>query len=189
MLNVFILKINQAAIFVIVFVFVYVFVSVFVFVFAKCFYTNDQSDVRGLEGNNWFTKRMEIINNNITYRDNPNLKTWATSNLLCFEMLYMVMFDTIDLVSFVSLSCLGSLAQWGFKFWWSRGPDSGNLPFALSDVISSEYPIKQCSVNTSSNLPRVRCNNNKMSKMEYCSERGKFRLIPFLWRDNSELGF
>jgi len=49
-LNVFILKINQAAIFVIVFVFVYVFV--FVFVCAKCFYTNDQSDVRGLEGNN-----------------------------------------------------------------------------------------------------------------------------------------
>ena len=48
---------------------------------------------------------------------------------------------------------------------------------------------KQCSVNTSSNLRRVRCNNNKMSKMEYCSERGKFRLIPFLWRANSELGF
>jgi len=53
-LNVFILKINQAAIFVIVSVFVYVFVYVFVFVFvcANCFYTNDQSDVRGLEGNN-----------------------------------------------------------------------------------------------------------------------------------------
>jgi len=71
-------------VYVLVYVFVYVFVFVFVFVCAKCFYTNDQSDVRGLEGNNWFTKRMEIINNNKTYWDNPNLKTWATSNLLCF---------------------------------------------------------------------------------------------------------